>query len=173
VIIGLISLAKAPSVTSPIYCLREFPDEVEKLKYLTFMLADQFCGIELSRARELLGYMTFSPLTGGHSSVVGVFDLRGKMTRVLDLRLRFGLPATRTDDTVMIIIESDGTFTALIVDNVLGIESPATLEPPATLSRSSIDPRFISGIAQVKDQTLMLIDLNNALVVPPPLPKAA
>jgi purine-binding chemotaxis protein CheW len=172
-IIGPNNLAKAPYVTSPIYCLREFPDEVEKLKYLTFMLADQFCGIELSRARELLGYMTFSPLTGGHPSVVGVFDLRGKMTRVIDLRLRFGLPATRTDDTVMIIIDADGASHALIVDNVLGIESPATIEPAAILTRSSIDPRFIAGIAQVKDQTLLLIDLKNALVIPPPLPKAA
>lgn len=143
------------------------------MKYLTFMLGDQFCGIELSRVRELLGYMPFAPLIGGHPSVVGIFDLRGKLARVLDLRLRFGLPATRTDDTVMIIVDCDGATHALIVDSVLGLESPAAIAPAAMLRRSRIDPRFINGTAQVKDQTLTVVDLNNALIVPPPLPKAA
>jgi purine-binding chemotaxis protein CheW len=137
------------------------------------MLADQLCGIELSRVRELLGYMTFAPANGTHPTIVGTFELRGRLIRVLDLRLRFALPATRTDDTVMIIVEFDGQIDALIVDNVRGLENLGAIESNAVPKRSRIDARFTAGTARVGDATISLLDLANVLVITPPLPKAA
>jgi len=142
------------------------------LKYLTFMLADQFCGIELSCVRELLGYMPFAPLNCDHPAIVGWFDLRGQAVRVLDMRLRFGLAVTRNDDTVMIVVDSAGQRVAMLVDSVVGLEKlPMLSEMTATQVR--IDPRFAIGVASVQDRKLVLIDIGRAIVIPPPLPKAA
>jgi chemotaxis signal transduction protein len=143
------------------------------LKYLTFMLADQCCGIELTSVRELLGYMPFTPTTGEHPAVVGWFDLRGRAVRVMDLRARFGLPLTRTDDTVMLVVEQLGLTMTLIVDSVIGLEKLPTFTELAPNQRVRVDPRCAVGVANVQDQTILLLDIARTIVIPPPLPKAA
>jgi purine-binding chemotaxis protein CheW len=143
------------------------------LKYLTFLLADQLCGIELSSVRELLGYMPFTPAAGEHPAVVGYFTLRGQPVRVMDLRIRFGLPVTRTDDTVMIIVEFSGALLALIVDHVAGLERIANTSPVSLRPQMRIDPRCITGTAAMGDRTLWLLKLPRTIIIPPPLPKAA
>ena len=143
------------------------------MKYLTFMLADQLCGIELSCARELLGYMPFTPGGAEHPAVVGWLDLRGRRVRVIDLRVRFGLPVTRTDDTVMMVVEFSGETVATIVDNVLGLEKPAAILPIESNHRPRIDPHFLIGVASVGDRSMLALDVARALIIPPPIPKAA
>ncbi len=143
------------------------------MNYLTFVLADQLCGIELSFVRRWLGYMPFTPTIGEHPSIVGVFDLHGQRTRVIDLRSRFGLPTPRTDDTTMLLAESNGSQTALIVDKAIGLQRPAQVTPISSISRSRIDPSVIAGIAMAGKQTLNILNLSRTLVIPPPLPKAA
>jgi purine-binding chemotaxis protein CheW len=143
------------------------------LKYLSFMLADQFCAIELSAVRELLGYMPFSPLTAEHPSIVGWFDLRGEPVRVMDLRVRFGLPVTRTDDTVMIVVESLGERFAVIVDSVIGLEKIAAISSIALPPRVRLDPRCVIGSATIQDRAMLLLDLAQTTFIQPPLPRAA
>ena len=143
------------------------------MKYLTFTLAGQSCGIELSCVRELLGYMPFTPTPADHPSIVGYFDLRGRSIRVLDLRIRMGLPVTRTDDTVMIVVDCAGETLAMIVDSVTGLENLATLAPVTLHPRMRIDPRCLLGTARVGDHSLSLLDLARTIIIPPPLPKAA
>lgn len=143
------------------------------MKYLTFMLADQLCGIELSCARELLGYMPFTPGSAEHPAIVGALDLRGRRLRVIDLRIRFGLPVTRTDDTVMIVVEFAGETVAMIVDNVLGLEKPFAILPIESDGRSRVDPHFLLGVASVGDRSMLVLDVSRTLIIPPPMPKAA
>jgi purine-binding chemotaxis protein CheW len=143
------------------------------VKYLTFMLADQLCGIELSCARELLGYMPFAPGGAEHPAVVGSLELRGRRMRVIDLRVRFGLPVTRTDDTVMVVVEFSGETVAMIVDNVLGLEKPAAILPIGSNGHLGVDPHFLIGTASVGDRSMLVLDVSRTLIIPPPMPKAA
>jgi purine-binding chemotaxis protein CheW len=143
------------------------------VKYLTFMLADQLCGIELSCARELLGYMPYAPSGAEHPAIVGSLDLRGRRIGVIDLRVRFGLPVTRTDDTVMVVVEFAGERIAMIVDNVLGLEKPAAISPIESNVRSRVDPHFVIGVASVGDRSMLVLDVSRTLIIPPPMPRAA
>lgn len=143
------------------------------MKYLTFMLADQLCGMQLSCARELLGYMPFTPHGAEHPAVVGLLDLRGRCIPVIDLRVRFGLPVTRTDDTVMIVVEFAGETVAMIVDSVLGLEKPAAIFAIESSGRPRIDPHFLIGVASVGDRSMLVLDVSRTLIIPPPMPKAA
>src|SRR4051812_16772497 len=133
------------------------------------MLSDQLCGIELGAVRELLGYMPFTPTGHVHPAIVGEFALRGRQVRVLDLRIRFGLPVTRTDDTVMIVVETLGVPFAVIVDSAVGLENLAAVQSTA----ARIDSRFIESVVPLRDQSLNLLNLNNTLIIPIPMPKAA
>jgi len=143
------------------------------LKYLTFMLADQFCGIDLASVREVLGYMSFVPVAAEHPAIVGQFDLRGQSVRVLDLRLRFGLPAMRTDETEMLVVDLAHERLAVIVDKTVSLENLQSISPALLNGRSRIDPACIVGSARIKDRPLLLLDAARALSIIPPLPKAA
>src|SRR3954454_18390651 len=127
------------------------------------MLADQLCGIELSCARELLGYMPFAPGGAEHPAVVGSLELRGRRMRVIDLRVRFGLPVTRTDDTVMVVVEFSGETVAMIVDNVLGLEKPAAILPIGSNGHLGVDPHFLLGVASVGDRSMLVLDASRTL----------
>jgi len=135
------------------------------------MLADQWCGLELSCVRELLGYMPFQPLNGQHPAIVGSFDLRGTPACVVDFRTRFGLPTTRTDDTSMLIVDHASRCFALIVDKTVSLANLTNVATTNTLTR--IEQSCVSGTATVNGRTLILLDAARALALPAPILKAA
>src|SRR5258705_13931880 len=78
-------------------------------KYLTFQLANEEFGIRVLKVREIMGLqeITAVPQTPGH--VKGVINLRGKVVPVVDLRLKFALPAAEyTQRTCIIVTQVQG-----------------------------------------------------------------
>src|SRR5437660_8839896 len=92
-------------------------------KYLTFQLANEEFGIRVLKVREIMGLqeITAVPQTPGH--VKGVINLRGKVIPVIDLRLKFGLPAAEYSQRTCIIVaqvqgDSGPTLMGMVVDGV-------------------------------------------------------
>ena len=70
-------------------------------KYLTFQLAQEEFGIRVLKVREIMGLQDITAVPQTPSHVKGVINLRGKVVPVIDLRLKFGMPAaeyTRVGD---------------------------------------------------------------------------
>ena len=75
-------------------------------KYLTFTLAEEEYGIGILKIKEIIGMMPFTTVPRTPAYVKGVINLRGKVIPVVDLRLRFGMPAIEyTDRTCIIMVE--------------------------------------------------------------------
>src|SRR5512136_2108440 len=92
-------------------------------KYLTFQLANEEFGIKVLKVREIMGLqeVTAVPQTPPH--VKGVINLRGKVVPVIDLRLKFGIPAVEyTERTCIIVTQVQGESSAMpmgfVVDGV-------------------------------------------------------
>src|ERR1700681_2266749 len=92
-------------------------------KYLTFQLANEEFGIRVMRVREIvcLQEITAVPQTPAH--IKGVINLRGKVVPVIDLRLKFDLPAAEYTQRSCIIVtqvqgESAPVLMGIIVDGV-------------------------------------------------------
>jgi purine-binding chemotaxis protein CheW len=62
-------------------------------KYLTFTMAWEEYGIGILKVREIIGIMPITCVPQCPDFVKGVINLRGKVIPVIDLRLRFGMPA--------------------------------------------------------------------------------
>lgn len=97
--------------------------------------------------------------------VRGVINLRGVITPIIDLRLRFGLDAQEpTDDTRIIIVEFNDMEIGLIVDAALDvIDLPLDLieSNPEVVQSEQID--YISGVAKVGSRLLILLNLSRVL----------
>jgi len=139
-------------------------------KYMTFKLADESYGLEILKVREIIGLMDITRVPRTQEFIRGVINLRGKVIPVVDLRLKFGMPAAEaTDQTVIIVVQcqvADRLLTmGLLVDQVLEVLSidAADIEATPSLGDASVDTSFILGVGKTSDRVVFLLDIGKVL----------
>lgn len=138
-------------------------------KYLTFALADEEYGLEILKAREIIGYMDITAVPQTPHFVKGVINLRGQIIPVIDLRAQFGMEkAEVTDETCIIVVEifREGCKynTGIIVDHVLEVLDIAAedIEEVPQFGKS-VDTDFILGMGKVGESVKILLDIDRVL----------
>ena len=138
-------------------------------KYLTFTLDREEYGIGILKIKEIIGMMPVTSVPQTPDFVKGVINLRGKVIPIMDLRLRFGLPAADYDErTCIIVVEIRGSKRAfqigIVVDSVsevLNIEAAAIENTPAF--GAQLDTEFILGMAKMEGGVKILLDIDRVL----------
>ncbi len=102
---------------------------------------------------------------GAPSYVAGIVTVRGLVVPVIDLRLRFGLPAADvTLDTRIVVTESAGRVVALRVDSareVLKLDIEKHQPAPAVISERASG--FVNAVHALGNRLLLLVDLPQIL----------
>ncbi|MCJ0931185.1 chemotaxis protein CheW [Virgibacillus halodenitrificans] len=97
--------------------------------------------------------------------VKGVINLRGVVTPIIDLRIRFGLSeAGFTDHSRIIIVNMDDKEVGLIVDaanDVVDIPEETIESAPEVIGTVDID--YIEGVAKLEERLIILLDLEKVL----------
>ena len=84
-----------------------------------FRLGDQACAVAASAVVEILAAVAVTPLPRQPAYIAGVVDLRGSIVPVLDVRVRFGMPARPMElSDRLIVIRAAGRLLMLWVDDV-------------------------------------------------------
>ena len=129
-------------------------------KYLTFSLAGEEYGIGILKIREIIGMMPITSVPETPHFVKGVVNLRGKVIPVVDLRLRFGLPAIEaTLDSRIVVGKAADRAVGLLVDSareVLKLSEHEISEPPSMVTDQANG--FVKAVARPGKRLLMLID---------------
>src|SRR5580698_4097982 len=73
-------------------------------KYLTFQLAGEEFGIRVLKVREIMGVQDITAVPQTPPHIKGVINLRGKVVPVVDLRLKFGVPAAEYTQRTCIVV---------------------------------------------------------------------
>src|SRR3954465_1292434 len=102
-------------------------------KYLTFQLANEEFGIRVLKVREIMGLQEITAVPQTPAHVKGVINLRGKVVPVVDLRLKFALPAADYTQRTCIIVtqvqgESGAVLMGIVVDGVSEVLSLSAAE---------------------------------------------
>ncbi len=138
-------------------------------KYLTFTLAGEEYGIGILKIKEIIGMMAITSVPQTPEFIKGVINLRGKVIPVMDLRLRFGMPAMDyTERTCIIVVEINGgagtVQVGVVVDavsEVLNIKADDIEPTPSFGTRLNTD--FILGMAKMNGGIKILLDINRVL----------
>jgi purine-binding chemotaxis protein CheW len=138
-------------------------------KYLTFTLAEEEYGIGILKIKEIIGMLPITSVPQTPDFVKGVINLRGKVIPVMDLRLRFGMPAIDyTERTCIIVVEIAGNSgTVLIgivvdaVSEVLNIKGDDIEKTPTFGSKLNTD--YILGMAKMEGGVKILLDIDRVL----------
>ncbi len=136
------------------------------LQCLTFCLGEEVFGIDVVKAREVLDFTTITQVPCMPKFMLGVINLRGSVVPVIDLRLKFGLPATgKTVNTCIIVVEVEFEGESLIVgaladsvQEVLELDL-AQIEPPPRIG-TRLKTEFIRGMGSLRDRFLILLDID-------------
>lgn len=137
----------------------------EVLQWVTYKLGEETYGINVMQVQEVLRHNEIAPVPGAPDYVLGIINLRGNVVTVIDTRSRFGLPSSDiSDNTRIVIIESDDQVVGILVDSVAEVvylrSSEIDSAPNVGTEESA---KFIQGVSNRDGQLLILVDLNKLL----------
>lgn len=136
-------------------------------KVIVFQLMDKEYGIPVSQVRSIEKIPHVTRVPGTAPFVKGVINLRGVVTPIIDLRLRFDLEEVPySDSTRAIIVTLGEKEVGLVVDaanDVIDI-TPESIEPsPEVVGTEEVD--YIKGVIKLERRLLILVDLEKVLDV--------
>ena len=140
-------------------------------QYLIFSLGSELFAVGTLRVREIIEYGNNTTVPMMPAFIRGVINLRGAVVPVIDLNARFGRTATEISRrTCVVILEAqaeEATYVlGIVVDAVSAVRQidSADVEPAPSFG-THIRSDFIDGMAKVKGQFVILLDLGKVLSV--------
>jgi purine-binding chemotaxis protein CheW len=132
---------------------------------ITFVVSGSLFGLETSLVQEVVRLTTVTPVHHAAPCVVGVMNLRGHISTVIDLSARLDLGhADLSGDKRIIIVEWLGERVGLVVDameDVLSVDREAIGPAPENV-RSAQSHRMV-GVFRNGDRIVAMLDLNKVL----------
>ena len=133
-------------------------------KYLTFFLAGEEYGIEILRVLEIIRMMPITRVPRTPSYIRGVINLRGKVIPVIDLRAKFGMPASPEPEQVMIVVQVTGVQIGIVVDAVAEVASIAAADiDPTPDFGAAVHTGFLLGLGKSNGRLRLLLDIERVL----------
>ena len=142
-------------------------NEVLGQQFLTFNLAGEEYGINITRVQEIKGWLPVTKLPNTPDYVSGVLNLRGNIVPIIDMRSRFNLEKIDYSQNTVIIVLSVGASKniGIIVDavsDVLNVNKEEIKDAPDF--GENIKVEMISGLTTSGDKLVMLLDIDRFLM---------
>ncbi len=135
-------------------------------QYLTFRLGGEIFALDIERVREVLDPAPITRVPGGHPLMRGVFNLRGTVMPVAEIRPWLGLDAAGDENGCFIIIDvaagEDETATVgVIADQVIevvGLVAEEIDQAPKVGAR--VRPELVHGIGKRHGHFFMILNID-------------
>lgn len=142
---------------------KERADKVD-FKMVSFSLAGKEYGIDIMNVKEIAKAGRFTYVPNALPFVRGVYNLRGDIISVIDLRIFFHLPAERKVEdaleSLLILRVGEHVFGVIVdgIDKVVGISS-AAIQPPHPIF-GDINVKYIKGIVENGGKLYIILDVE-------------
>lgn len=134
-------------------------------EFLIFQLGEEQYGIHILKVQEIRGYERPTAIANAPAFIKGVMNLRGVIVPIVDLRVRFDLPFTYDESTVVIVLNVADRVVGVVVDAVSDVLPLAAgdIQPPPEFADSVFDSSYITGLATVDGRMLILLDIEKLI----------
>ena len=133
-------------------------------KMVTFSLAGKDYAIDIMHVKEIAKAGKFTYVPNTLPFVLGVYNLRGEIIPILDLRLFFNIDVPERDDNklenLLILNIGEQTFGVVVdkIDKVVGVVR-STIQPPHPLF-GDINIKYIYGVVEANKRLYVLLDIT-------------
>lgn len=138
---------------------------VQDIKVIVFQIKDKEYAIPVEKVSGIEKLLHITRVPKAVPFVKGVINLRGVITPIIDLRIRFGFEEVEyNDSTRIIIVVLDDMEVGLIVDSANDVlDLPVESIEPQPEVVGHLASEYISGVAKIEKRLLVLINLEKAL----------
>jgi len=150
--------------------LQEQKERVENVdfKMVTFSLAGKDYGVDIMNVKEIAKADKFTYVPNAASYVRGVYNLRGDIIPIIDLRQFFHVTMEKKDDALenMLILHiNDQVYGTIVdrIDKVVGINKEQ-IQPPHPIF-GDINIKFISGVVEKQGDLYIILDVVRIFTV--------
>src|SRR5574344_243641 len=133
-------------------------------KMVTFSLAGKDYAIDIMKVKEIAKAGRFTYVPNTLPFVLGVYNLRGEIIPIVDLRLFFNIDVPERQDNaienMLIVTVGEQTFGDVVdaIEKVVGIEK-STIKPPHPLL-GDINIKYIYGVVEANKHLYILLDID-------------
>ena len=138
----------------------------EGTRLITFILSEEKYGLDILKVRELISFPEgLTRIPGMPDFIIGMFNLRGLVIPVMDLRKKFKMSSEeRHEFSVIIIVDVENKNIGLTVDAVSDVIFVKDEDMQDTSELAvNVDTKFIKGVAKTKDEMIILLDIDYLL----------
>ncbi|AEH07386.1 chemotaxis protein CheW [Methanothermococcus okinawensis] len=137
-------------------------------KVVVFKLSSNEYGLKVDEVREVLKLQDITALPNTPDYVVGVTNIRGEITPIIDLRKKLNISSFEEnhDDKEMLVmvIEINGVPVGILVDAVNDVIqiSHEQIEDLGEIGKN-ISGEHIEGIAKIDNRLIILLNIDNLI----------
>lgn len=132
-----------------------------------FRVGRETYGVPITALHEIVRVPEITAVPDAPHYLEGVINLRGKIVSVVDLRKRFGQPATELNRrSRILVVEHSGRLVGMIVDSateVLKIPGNDIESAPAMMQEGGLD--CVTGLGKYKGRLIILLDISRVLAI--------
>lgn len=144
---------------------------LDACQYLTFMLSDEEYAVPIMQVKEIIEYNDLTSVPMVPAFIAGALNLRGGIVPVINLAIKFGIPASeitrRTCVVIMeVMLDNEQTVIGMLVDKVLQVIDIAdeNIDAAPTLG-AQMRTDFIRGMGKLDDRFVIILAINKVLSV--------
>lgn len=142
-------------------------------QYLTFFMGGEEFGINILSVQEIRGWEEITSIPNSPKQVLGVMNLRGTISPIVDLRFSFGIKElSYTEETVVIIVsvetENQPKIIGIVVDAVSDVYnfSQSQIQPSPELAQT-VQAQYVKGLGSTEEKMVILLELSEQLIADP------
>ena len=137
-------------------------DDVVQL--VGFVIGDEEYAVPILSIQEIIKPFTWTRVPQVPKYVLGVFNLRGAVIPLIDLRTKFGLPTKKQNDETRFIVMRNGDDVAgFVIDRLtMAIRIKKENIGPAPDTVNS-DDTIIDGVGKQEDKIITILKVNKLL----------
>ena len=131
-------------------------------KYLIFVIDNLRLGVDAEYVVEILSSYSATALPMVPEYIRGIFNMRGQIIPILDIRLRLGKPSNEGSGLLVVLNYDNNQVGVLVdaVDQMIEIPNEAILPMPSNSTQ-----KLVSGICTIPDGsgTMLVLDCDQLL----------
>ena len=139
------------------------------VQYLTFLTAGEEYAIGIVKVREIIEYEAVTTVPNTPIWIRGVTNLRGRVVPVVDLAVKFGLPASRISKFSCVIVaevmfQGENLTMGVLADSVCQVVDLSAAEIEATPPFGTrVKTEYLLGMGAMGKKFCLILDIDKVL----------
>jgi purine-binding chemotaxis protein CheW len=134
-------------------------------KYIVFRIHGEEFGIELGRVFEIINPQKAIPCPGTPAYIKGIFNLRGTVIPLMDLRQRLGVSPSTEKEKIVVAFMHDEKVGLLVdaIEEITNIDEEQIASPPSIFK--GLKPEYLLGVGKLSDRLIIILNMDAMMTI--------